>query len=59
MVFGSEVEAIVRAGGDTRWQLSWKSLRLAVLLEVKVEKADLLCFIIYVVSSFGDMRGPD
>jgi hypothetical protein len=52
MVFGGEVEAIVRAGGDIRWQLSWESLGLAVLLEVKVEKADLLCLIIRGVSSF-------
>jgi hypothetical protein len=59
MVFGSETEAIARAGGDIRWQLNWKSLGLAVLLEVKVEKADLLCFIIYGVSSFGDMQGTD
>jgi hypothetical protein len=57
MVFGSEPEAIVRAGGDLIWQLIWKRLGAAVLLRVKVEKADLLCFVICGLSSPGSYRG--
>jgi len=59
MVFGIVVEAIVRAWVDCRWQLSWKGLGVAGLLLVRVERANLLSFIICGISSLGDMQGPN